>query len=185
MFGYKPANGIKADKRIDNRMNRILLILLLLCACFAGCKKTDDAAAQIKAQLAVDDKAITDYLAARKINAQVIDSAGISTGIYYTIDTLGTGNDLFTNSTVVTVGYKGRMLLNDSVFVKTDNFHPSFVLGSVIRGWQLGIPQDKENGSITLYVPSHYAYGPFAQAIFGNRKNVVLIFNIKLYNITN
>jgi len=166
-------------------MNRILLILLLLSACFAGCKKTNDTAAQIKAQLAIDDKIINNYLTAHNITAQVIDSAGISTSIYYTIDTLGTGADLFTNATVVTVGYTGKIMANDSVFVQTDNFHPSFVLGSVIRGWQLGIPEDKKNGTITLYLPSHYAYGPYAQAILGGRKNVVLIFTIKLYNITN
>lgn len=166
-------------------MKRILLGALILSACFAGCKKTNDAVAVIKAQQLIDDKLINDYLKNKGLTATVIDSAGVSTSIYYTIDTLGVGNDIFSSATTVTVGYTGRILLNDSVFVKTDNFHPSFVLGSTIKGWQYGIPKIKTGGTITLYVPSHYAYGPYAQPVLGNRKNVVLIFDIKLYNVTN
>ena len=96
---------------------------------------------------------------------------------------------MFTSSTQITVGYTGTLLKTGGVlgpvFAKTDNFHPSFVLGTVIRGWQLGIPKDKKGGAITLYLPSKYAYGPFAQPNLGLPANAILIFNITLYNITN
>jgi FKBP-type peptidyl-prolyl cis-trans isomerase FkpA len=166
-------------------MNRILLFFLLLCACFAGCKKTNDVAAQIKAQQAVDDKIITAYLKSNNITAQVVDSADVSTGIYYVVDTLGTGLDLYTSSTQITVGYKATLLTTGTEFVSTDEFHPSYVLGQTIRGWQFGIPKVKKGGTITLYIPSHYAYGPFAQPTLGLPANAILIFNIKVYNITN
>ncbi|MDB5007812.1 MAG: hypothetical protein JWP45_2205 [Mucilaginibacter sp.] len=166
-------------------MNRILLILLLFSACIVGCSKTTNVVAQVSAQASVDNKIITSYLTTHNITASVVDSAGISTGIYYTIDTLGTGNDLYTNSTQVTVGYKGTLLTNGVVFSQTEAFHPSFVLGTVIRGWQLGIPKVQKGGTITLYLPSKYAYGPFPQPTLKLPANAILIFNITVYNITN
>jgi FKBP-type peptidyl-prolyl cis-trans isomerase FkpA len=170
---------------MNNRMNRILLFLLLLTAGFAGCKKSDDVPAQIRAQLAVDDKVINTYLKNHNITASVVDSAGVSTSIYYVIDTLGTGDDIYTSSTQVTLGYTGNLLTTGAQFAQTDTFHPSFILGAVIRGWQLGIPKVKKGGTITLYVPSHYAYGPYAQPSLNLPANAVLIFNIKVYDITN
>jgi len=168
-------------------MNRLLLILLLLCAGFAGCKNTNDVPAQIRAQLAVDDKIITAYLASNNIKATRVDSAGVATGIYYIVDTLGTGNDLITSSTQIVVGYKGIKLSTGEQFVSTDQFHPSYVLGTTIRGWQLGIPASKvrKGGTIRLFLPSHYAYGPFAQPDLGLPANSNLIFNITVYNIIN
>jgi len=174
-------------------MNRILLILLLFSACLIGCSKSSDVVAQVAAQRAIDDKIITNYLKANNITASVVDSAGVSTGIYYTIDTLGTGNNLYTSSTQVTVGYPGTVLTSAGTlgkqFANTDTFHPSFVLGAVIRGWQLGlelsIPSVQKGGTITLYLPSKYAYGPFPQTDLGLPANAILIFNIKVYNITN
>jgi FKBP-type peptidyl-prolyl cis-trans isomerase FkpA len=166
-------------------MNRILLILALFAVVVAGCSKTADVKTEIIAQQAKDNVIITNYLKTNNITASVVDSAGVSTGIYYTIDTLGTGNDLFTSSTSVTLGYTGLLLTTGKVFAATDQYHPSFVLGSVIRGWQLGIPECKEGGTITLYIPSHYAYGPYAQPNLGLPANAILIFHIKIYNITN
>jgi FKBP-type peptidyl-prolyl cis-trans isomerase FkpA len=166
-------------------MNRILLILLLFSACIAGCAKTTNVVAQVATQASVDNKIITSYLATHNITAGVVDSAGVSTGIYYTIDVPGTGNDLYTNSTQVTVGYKGTLLTTGAMFSQTDTFHPSFVLGTVIRGWQLGIPKVQKGGTITLYLPSKYAYGPFPQPTLNLPANAILIFNITVYNITN
>jgi FKBP-type peptidyl-prolyl cis-trans isomerase FkpA len=172
---------------MNDRMNRILLFFLLLCACFAGCKKTNDVPAQIRAQQAVDEKIISAYLKSNNVNATVVDSAGVSTGIYFVIDTPGTGNDLYTSSTQITVGYKATLLTTGKEVVSTDQYHPSYVLGQTLRGWQLGIPGSKvkKGGTVTLYLPSHYAYGPFAQSILGLPANAILIFNITVYNITN
>jgi FKBP-type peptidyl-prolyl cis-trans isomerase FkpA len=83
------------------------------------------------------------------------------------------------------VGYTGRQLTSGKVFAQTNNFHPSYILGQVIRGWQLGIPQIKKGGVIRLFVPSRYAYGPYAQPLTGLPANAVLDFDIKLYDITN
>ncbi len=168
-------------------MNRILLVLMLFSACLISCSKSGDPAAQQKAQADIDDKIITDYLNGKGLAINHVDT----TGVCYTIDTLGTGNSLFTNSTVVTVGYTAALLQTGTVVAHTDNFHPSYVLGQVIKGWQLGIPQIKQGGTVTLYVPSRYAYGPYTQPQSQSANSVaipansVLLFNIKLYNVTN
>ncbi|MCR8557907.1 FKBP-type peptidyl-prolyl cis-trans isomerase, partial [Mucilaginibacter sp. BJC16-A38] len=156
-------------------------------ACFAGCKNTNDVPAQIRAQLAVDSKIITAYLATNNIKATMVDSAGVATGIYYIIDTATTGKDLYTSSTQIVVGYSATLLTTGKVVISTDQFHPSYVLGATIRGWQLGIAASKAQvGSrIRLFVPSHYAYGPFAQPDLGLPANAILIFDIKIYNIVN
>jgi len=162
-------------------MKRTLLFLLLVAGCITACKKSNEVVIQVRAQAAVDNKVIDSYLAAKGLTALRVDT----TDVRYIIDTPGSGNALITNSTQITVGYEGKLLRTDSVFVKTDQFHPTYVLGQTMRGWQLGIPQIKKNGTITLFVPSRYAYGPYAQPDIGLPANAVLIFNIKLYNITN
>jgi FKBP-type peptidyl-prolyl cis-trans isomerase FkpA len=162
-------------------MNRILLVLLLFSAFLGACGKTNNIAAQVKAQGVIDDKKVVSYLTSKGLPLNRIDT----TGVYYVIDTLGTGNNLFTSSTQVTVGYTGTLLSTGAIFAKTDAFHPSFVLGTVIRGWQLGIPKCKKGGTISLYIPSRYAYGPYAQPQLGLPADAILIFEIKLYNITN
>ena len=172
-------------------MNRALLIILFCCAIFGACKKETAVGPEAeKAQAIIDDKIISDYLAANPgLSAQRIDT----TGVYYIVIQPGSGNDLFTNSTQVTVGYTGKLLTTGQVFSKTDNIHPSYVLSSLIRGWRLGIPKIKKNGEIRLLVPSRYAYGPNAQPELGKAygltnglpASAVLDFNITLYNIIN
>jgi FKBP-type peptidyl-prolyl cis-trans isomerase FkpA len=182
-------------KRINlpfgNVMNRVAIIILLLYCCFTACKKDSDLGSTAeKVQAAKDDKIITDYLAANPgLNAKRIDT----TGVYYIIKDPGSGNALFTNSTLVTVGDTGRLLTTQKVFTQTNEFHPSFVIGQVIRGWQLGIPQIKKGGRVRLLIPSRYAYGPYPQPLLGVSfglpnglpASAVLDFDIQLYEVTN
>jgi len=162
-------------------MKRTFLFLLLVAGCITACKKSNDVVTQIRAQAAVDNKLIDSYLNSKGLTALRVDT----TDVRYIIDTPGSGFTPITSSTQITVGYNGKVLKTDSTFVKTDQFHPTYVLGQTIRGWQLGIPKIKKNGTITLFVPSRYAYGPYPQADIGLPANAVLIFNIKVYNITN
>lgn len=177
-------------------MNRAALIILLLSCCLTACIKSSvGGLAAYKAQAATDDKIIADYLAHNPgLQAKRTDAATEDTsGVYYIIKQPGTINALFTNSTLVTVGDTGRILTTGQVFTQTNDFHPSFVLAQVIRGWQLGIPLLKKGGIVRLLIPSRYAYGPNAQpqlgAEFGLKgglpANAVLDFDIQLYDVTN
>ena len=166
-------------------MNRWLLLIMITGVCLASCTKSDDVAAQVKAQAAIDDKIVNAYLNKNSIPVIHVDTSGVC----YTVDTLGSGSTLYSSATQVTVGYTGRVLNADlslgQVFAQTDSIHPSYILGAVIRAWQLGIPKILQGGTITLYVPSRYAYGPYAQPVLGLQKNAILIFNITLYSVTN
>jgi len=170
--------------------------MLLFSACLCACSKSNDVAAQIKTQAAIDDKLIADYLTSAGLPINNVDTISLTTGvaghsgICYIVDTVGTGNSLFTSSTQITVGYTGRILKAagpGAIFQQTNNFHPSFTLGEVIRGWQLGLAKSKVGvgGVVRLYIPSRYAYGPYAPPRVGLPANAVLFFSIKFYNITN
>jgi len=148
----------------------------------SACKKSNDVVARIRAQAAIDNKVIDNYLSANGLTALRVDT----TDVRYIIDTPGTGTALYTSATQVTVSYVGKLLTTGKVFTPpTSVFHPTYVLGQTIRGWQLGIPKIKKNGTITLFLPSRYAYGPYEQPDVGLPANAVLIFDIKVYNITN
>ena len=162
-------------------MKRPLFILLLFSICLSACKKTDDVVAQVRAQAIIDNNIIEQYLTTNGLTATTIDT----TGVRYIIDTPGTGNSLYTNSTSVTLGYTGILLTTGAVFAQTGNIHPSYVLGQVIRGWQLGIPKVGQGGTVTLFVPSRQAYGPYPQSDYNLPANAILIFKITVYNITN
>ncbi|MDN5286840.1 MAG: peptidylprolyl isomerase [Mucilaginibacter sp.] len=171
-------------------MNRILLALFVLIVGFTACKKSGtDPLVQYNAQKAIDDKLIQDYLTAHPgLGAQRTDhSSSDTSGVFYIINAgeEGAGNDLFTSSTQVTVGYTAQVLNSSTIIAQTNDFHPSFRLSDVIRGWQLGIPLIKKNGKIRLLVPSRYAYGPYPQDSIHLAANSVLDFHITLYNVIN
>lgn len=164
-------------------MNRWLLIGLLLCFCVAACQKVTTDAELAQIQLGKDTVIIKNYLVTNGLISKAIRDK--ATGEYYIIDTLGTGNALFTSSTLITVGYTGKVLDSTRIFAQTSNFHPSFALGGTIQGWQIGIPRIKKGGVIRLFVPSGYAYGPYLQPNLQIPANSILDFTIKLYDISN
>ena len=168
-------------------MNRILIVLLLLGVIAGGCVKSSvSPLVQYNKQKEIDDKIISDYVA---VNGLVDKAKKVydTTGVYYIVNDGegGAGNVLYTSSTQVTVGYTGKILTSGVVFAQTDQFHPTYVLGSVIKGWQLGILQIKPGGKVRLLIPSRYAYGPYAQDSIHLPANSVLDFQIQLYNVTN
>ncbi len=168
-------------------MNRVLLILLLCVVGFASCKKSESELDKINAQATVDDKIITDYIMANGLSTKVkqIDSSGVATGIYYVVVAPGSGNALFTNSTNVTVDFTGKILTTGATFTNSNNFHPSFQLGSVIRAWKLAIPLIKKGGQIRILSPSRYAYGAYDQPEINLPANSVVDFDLKLLDVTN
>lgn len=164
-------------------MNRLLLVGLLLCFCVAACQKVTTDAELAQIQLGKDTVIIKNYLVSNGLLSKA--KRDKTTGEYYIIDTLGTGNALFTSSTLITVGYTGYVLGSTTPFAQTSNFHPSFALGGTIQGWQIGVPKILKGGVVRLFVPSGYAYGPYKQPQLGLEENAILDFTIKLYDIAN
>ncbi len=169
-------------------MHRLLLFIGLGVLVLAGCKKenaTVTSSTAINAQAAEDDKIIQSYLAANNLTAKFAKANKDSTGLYYMITKDTTTTTLYSSSTLVTVGYVGRVLPDDYVFIQTNTFHPSFTLSQMIRGWNTCIPFCKKGGAIRIIMASRYAYGPYAQDSLKLKPNSVLDFDINVYDVTN
>jgi FKBP-type peptidyl-prolyl cis-trans isomerase FkpA len=132
-------------------MKKHILILSLLLAVFASCKK-DKAPFDAAAQAVKDEAAIQAYLAANpNIHATKDDK-----GVYYQIITEGTGSNPKATNTV-TVNYVGK-LLNGSEFDSGSGLTVS-LSGNVIAGWKSGLLHSKVGSRILLIIPSGLAYG--------------------------
>jgi FKBP-type peptidyl-prolyl cis-trans isomerase FkpA len=161
-------------------MKRLFFVFVLMLA-LSACKKTATDNSIYLAQIGIDSNKIRAYLIAHNIP---IKKVADTIGVYYQILDSGNVASLYTQSTLITVGFSARVLDGDTVS-KTNAYHPSFTLGNVIRGWQVGIPLIKKNGRIRLFVPSRYAYGPYERLQDSVPKNSCLDFDIRLYNVTN
>ncbi len=159
-------------------MKNILLFLslsLLLLSCGGGLSY-EALPFPSGSQQAIDNGLITSYLVKNKIEAK-----NTASGIYYTIEKEGSGENPNLQS-FVKVHYHGT-LLDGTVFDSSvDRGQPiDFPLTGVVKGWQEGIPLFKPGGKGTLYIPSNLAYGGRAQGKIP--ANSVLIFNVELLEV--
>ncbi len=145
------------------------VLIVAVLAVTGSCKKK-----KTTSQAQIDNDIITKYISDNKLNAQAA-----SDGLYYVMTTQGTGAQPNINSTV-TVSYKGY-LVNGNVFDQSASNGISFSLGSVIKGWQEGIPLFKKGGKGMLLIPSALGYGD--QPSGSIPANSVLIFDITLLNV--
>ncbi|RKR13145.1 FKBP-type peptidyl-prolyl isomerase-like protein [Maribacter vaceletii] len=128
----------------------------------------------VKDYRAENDQEILDYLEANNLEAKKSTS-----GLYYIINTVGTGEKPNSSSSV-TVAYKGYFT-NGSVFDQSDADGISFGLNQVIKGWTEGIQYFNEGGDGILFIPSHLGYGSSDYSSIPGGS--VLIFDIKLLKI--
>ncbi len=117
---------------------------------------------------------IIQYLKDNNLTAKKSNS-----GLYYIINTEGTGNKPTTKSDV-TVAYKGYYL-NGKVFDQSNANGISFNLQGVIAGWTEGITYFKEGGNGILLIPSKLGYG--SRDNRGIPGGSVLVFDIKLLEV--
>ena len=149
------------------------LLLLTITSCTVEEGRNDGEVGSID-YTELNEKQITDYLAANNLAAQRTE-----TGLYYSIENPGDGEQPTATSNV-TVAYKGYYL-NGTIFDQNPEDGITIGLNRVIRGWSEGIPYFKEGGNGTLYIPSHLGYGSYdTNGIPGGS---VLIFDIKLLSV--
>ncbi|MEP1151451.1 MAG: FKBP-type peptidyl-prolyl cis-trans isomerase [Balneola sp.] len=157
---------------------KLLFTLISLCLIFISCNKEVpcDSSTEFNVdqeQLNADISKIDNYLSNNSIDAQAHES-----GLRYVVNSTGDGLAPDVCSTV-TVSYEGR-LFDGEVFDSNEN-GVSFPLDRLIPGWQIGIPLIKSGGSITLYIPSVYAYGSAGSRNIPANSN--LIFDINLTKV--
>lgn len=144
-------------------------------------------------QLTEDVATIEEYLKQNGIEAQKTES-----GIFYTIQQEGTGEQAAAGNTVK-VNYVGKVLdgpyfdtsikevaqehdLYDERREPYEPFEFKLGQGQVIKGWDEGIALLKEGGKATLYIPSPLAYGP-RQRSAEIVANSILVFEVELVDV--
>lgn len=137
-------------------MKKILFPFLGLVLILAGCSKSDKCSfpdsTAVAPQSELDN--LRDSLFAHGITATLNPA-----GFYYNIVNQGSGASVSNLCSNITVDYKGS-LLNGTVFDSTATNNPAyFQLGTVIVGWQKGIPLLNKDGVIDLYIPPTLGYG--------------------------
>ncbi|MBS7564298.1 FKBP-type peptidyl-prolyl cis-trans isomerase [Mucilaginibacter sp. Bleaf8] len=177
-------------------VNKLGILIALAALLFASCEKADTGVVINADQAAIDDKIVLDYIASQGLDSvkrvENVTSTGLpisdkdTIGVFYKVIDKGPVATLYNpNSSKVTVGYTGKVVTSGKIFAQTGDIHPSFSLGEVIKGWQLGIPKVNKGGTVRLFITSRYAYGPYAQPSLGMPANAVLDFTIKVYDVTN
>jgi len=155
-------------------MFKKIIVAFVIVISFSGCLKnkeqkcTYDSCAY--SAPASEIQAIQNYLTSHNITNAVQHCSGL----FYVIDTLGTG-DQPASCSLVTVNYVGS-LVDGTVFDHGTDF--TIGLNQVIAGWTNGVPLIKEGGKIHLYIPPSLGYG--SQPYGSIPGNSILIFDIHL-----
>lgn len=152
-------------------MRRSAFGLVCLIAIVLGCNDNEPPI-PVSEQLAIDIDLIKNYLAENDLTA-----TEDTTGVFYTIHTLGTG-PIPSLSNCIRVGYTGK-LLDGSQFEQSESLKSPLV--NLITGWRIAFPKLPQGSVATLYIPSVYAYGRVART--GIPANSVLIFDVELFDV--
>jgi FKBP-type peptidyl-prolyl cis-trans isomerase FkpA len=138
-------------------IKRFIAALILSSAIIAGCVKSDNKCSYKDsgaAATAPEIDSIKHFLSDSGITA-----SQHSSGFFYTINNQGTGTGIANLCTNVTVTYKGS-LFSGQVFDSTAAGNAAvFQLGTVVVGWQRGLPLISKGGDITLYIPPSLGFG--------------------------
>ncbi len=133
-----------------------------------------------KDQLAQDIKKITTYATEKNIKTIALPS-----GLHYSISKKGKG-EMAKNGDLLTVDYEG-FLLDGTAFDNTKEKGAfKFVLGAkkVMEGWEEGFHYFNKGSEGFLFIPSALAYKGTAIAEKNIPSNAVLIFKVKVKDIT-
>ena len=152
---------------------------LLITVLIISCSKKDQQCNYKDSTIVAPQNEITGVQ--NYLNTNGISAVQHSSGLFYKINSNGTGQEVVNLCSNLTVKYKGR-LTNGTVFDSTATGNTAiFQLGQVIPGWQKGIPLVSSGGSITLYIPPSLGYGTSGSGPIP--PNAILIFDIDLVNV--
>ena len=163
-------------------MKKVLISALVCVWIFSSCLKGDNNSTMCTYSPCAyvagtsEIQAVQDYLTTNSITATQHCS-----GMFYTIDVLGTGKTPDVCSTI-SVRYTGK-LINGTIFDQQSS-PVSYNLTNLIPGWKNGIPLINSGGKIHLYIPPLLGYGNQdvrdANGTVVVPANSILIFDIDL-----
>ncbi len=141
-----------------------------------------DQAEKAEKQKAIDEKLLKEYFTGQKIKATKTQS-----GLYYKINTPGSGDNVKAGATA-SVNYTGMFMdgkkfdsNTDSAFHHVQAFTLEVGVGKVIKGWDEGLQLLKKGSKATFYIPSTLAYGSMERP--GIPSNSILIFDVEITDI--
>jgi FKBP-type peptidyl-prolyl cis-trans isomerase FkpA len=165
----------------NTEMKKYLLLILCvgaMVAVFSSCRKTVEAPFDPTAQAKIDDQAIQDYFLLNEITDVTKDPSGL----YYHIDTPGTGPHPTASSNVV-VNFKSY-LLDDTPIETQSSYYLSLPLID-IKAFSIGLPLIGKGGTITLYIPSALGFGTTGSSDGSIPANTCTIYHMTLQGFVN
>jgi len=149
-------------------MKKYFLLFSCIIIALSACKKGD----VVAAQAAVDDEKIQAYIQENYVltNGFVKDPSGV----YYMIVTPGTGA-YPTLTSNVKIAYTGKYL-DGQTFQSAPS--GTYLLSTLVQGFQIGIPHINGLGRIILIIPSGLGYGPAGSGSIP--PNACLVFTVDL-----
>lgn len=145
---------------------RLLVLLFVSSLIICSCGKD---------QAVEDQELIEAYVAESNLTFQSTPE-----GIYYSLDGMGSGDEMPNILSTVKVDYTGYFLDGEVFDSNLPGAPIEFGLNQVIEGWGLGLQLYKKGESGTLVIPSSLAYGSSGRGSIPG--NTVLVFDIKLYD---
>lgn len=136
----------------------VILSIGSLMLLFTACKKKDAGSCTYTESTLVAPASEIAYLDSA-LTANSIAAIQHPSGVFYTVDSLGSGATPGLCSIMRTT-YSGYLYGNATPFDSfTDPIGTNLSLGSLIVGWQKVMPLVKAGGKITLYIPPTLGYG--------------------------
>lgn len=156
-----------------------LVILFSICAVLGSCVKSSpgNGCTYSDVNVVVPASELADLQA--YITANRPFAIQHPNGFFYEIFAPGTGTVTPVVCSNVVVTYAGY--LTNGFKFDENTTGAAFVLGSLITGWQKGIPLIKKGGSMNLYLPPSLGYG--GNAVGSIPANSILIFSIQLLDV--
>ncbi|MEJ5993294.1 FKBP-type peptidyl-prolyl cis-trans isomerase [Pedobacter sp. Du54] len=127
------------------------------------------------AQWQVDDKHITDFIAAKGLTGFTKHPSRV----YQSVSVAGTGPSIKSFSTI-TVKYTGR-LLNGTIFDQSGTTDLVSSLSDLVPGWIKSLPGITKGSKLRLLIPSDLGYGKAGNGIIPG--NAILDFDIEIVDV--
>ena len=153
-------------------ISRSFLILCFIAFTCSFCGNDDGDSFYAEEQYQTDLSIIEDY----KISNNLSDMS-VKSGVSYILNEEGNGPQPRLVDSVIT-DYVGTYL-DGANFDSGENV--TFLLGNLIPGWQIALPEFKQGSRGTLLIPSQLAYGNNPPSSL--RANAVLRFDITLDSV--
>ena len=167
-------------------MKKWFFLFLGFSVFFFSCKKDSKTACTAKESTTVAPAAEIDSIN-RYLTSNSLTATQVPTGVFYRIDSTGTGK-LPGICSALAVKYSGYFMGNPVPFETfTTEGGTIFTLSDVIAGWQNVMQLVKQGSKVTLYIPPTLAYGDVdkrnADGDITIPRKSYLVFNIELITV--